>query len=848
MSNENQTGADTRRRSLEKPFLFSVIVLGAAACATAALTIPAESLDLRFALLAGVAVFLGSRVGIEFGQHRVQITVSDTFVFLTLLLFGLEAAVLLAATEAFYSSFRFSKIWKTRLFNAGLLACSTYVSGMVLTAFFGPPVDLIQQPFGPQFLAAICLLGLTQYLMNSGLAAIRLTLKTDGGLVETWRDHFLWTSLTYFAGATAAGITSKLIIGSGFYAFVASFPIISIIYFTYSTYRKQLEAKNEQVEQSARHADEQRQITLALRKSEEHFRSAFDHAAVGMALVLTDGQWLSVNKALCNLVGYSEDELLALDLQKVTHPEDLDSMLADTYRIALGITVTQTCERRFIHKDGKEVWSVVSMSSVQDENGLPLHFILQVQDITERKQAEKQLQHAAFYDSLTSLPNRARFIENLEDALYRSRTLPNHLVAVLFLDLDRFKNINDSLGHVVGDQLLQAVAGRLQYCVRTADTVSRFGGDEFAVLLDGIGSFLEAMEIAARILKEIGRPYRLSGYDVATSASVGITLSTIGYSNTEEFLRDADTAMYRAKEQGKGRFEIFDKYMHARAMTRLKLENDLRYALEREELAVYYQPIVNLKSGTLSGFEALIRWEHPERGIISPSEFIPVAEDTDLIIPIGQWVLREACRQVRKWQLAFPFESPLTVSVNLSGKQFKQPDLVESIKQILYQTEMPAECLRLEITETVIMENAEEATTMLRQLRSVGVQLSIDDFGTGYSSLSYLHRFPVNVLKIDRSFVSRMSVDQESLGIVETVIALASKLKMEVVAEGIETGEQSHVLRDLDCKYGQGYLYSKPLDRHDIEGLVAAAYEAENRLGGERRPEEAEDLVGLYSM
>jgi EAL domain-containing protein (putative c-di-GMP-specific phosphodiesterase class I) len=234
--------------------------------------------------------------------------------------------------------------------------------------------------------------------------------------------------------------------------------------------------------------------------------------------------------------------------------------------------------------------------------------------------------------------------------------------------------------------------------------------------------------------------------------------------------------------------------------------------------------------------------------MISPSEFIPVAEDTDLIMPIGQWVLREACRQVRKWQTAFPFELPLTVSVNLSGKQFKQPDLVESIKQILYQTEMPAECLRLEITETVIMESAEEATTMLRQLRAVGVQLSIDDFGTGYSSLSYLHRFPVNVLKIDRSFVSRMSVDQESLGIVETVIALASKLKMEVVAEGIETGEQSHVLRDLDCKYGQGFLYSKPLDRQDAEGLVAAAYEAENRLDGQLRPDEEEDLVGLYSM
>ena len=440
-----------------------------------------------------------------------------------------------------------------------------------------------------------------------------------------------------------------------------------------------------------------------------------------------------------------------------------------------------------------------------------MHFILQAQDVTERKAAEEQLHHAAFYDSLTSLPNRAHFTDQLELAIRRSIDYPDHVVAVCFLDLDRFKNINDSLGHVVGDQLLQAVAGRLKRCTREQDTVSRFGGDEFAVLLNGVDGAKEVIQIVERILDEVGQRYKLSGYEVLTSTSIGITLSTIGYESTEDFLRDADTAMYRAKEKGKGRFEVFDKFMHARAMSRLKLEHDLQYALERNEFEVYYQPIVDLKEDRVSGFEALIRWNHPERGIVSPTEFIPVAEDTDLIIPIGHWVLREACRQVREWQVVLDIKEPLTISVNLSGKQFKKPDLVESIKQILFQTELPAEALRLEITESVIMEDAESATAMLRQLRSIGVQLSIDDFGTGYSSLSYLHRFPVNILKIDRSFVSRMTIDEEALGIVETVVTLAAKLKMNVVAEGIETPAQAAKLRSFNCDYGQGYLFSKPL-------------------------------------
>jgi EAL domain-containing protein (putative c-di-GMP-specific phosphodiesterase class I) len=332
------------------------------------------------------------------------------------------------------------------------------------------------------------------------------------------------------------------------------------------------------------------------------------------------------------------------------------------------------------------------------------------------------------------------------------------------------------------------------------------------------------VDVAERIRSSLEKPFRLSGYEVVTSSSVGITLSSIGYEDTEGFLRDADTAMYRAKEQGKGRFEIFDKYMHARAISRLKLETDLRQAVEREEFEVYYQPIQSLRAGAISGFEALIRWNHPELGLVAPGEFIPVAEDTDLIIPMGEWILREACRQVRSWQLAYATESPLTISVNLSGKQFKQPDLVERIKRILFQTGLPAESLRLEITESVVMDNAEVAIAMLRQLRSIGVQLSIDDFGTGYSSLSYLHRFPVNILKIDRSFVSRMSIDEESLGIVETIVTLASKLKMDVVAEGIETEDQLAALNAFNCHYGQGYLFSKPMDAATTEEALERAF------------------------
>ena len=426
------------------------------------------------------------------------------------------------------------------------------------------------------------------------------------------------------------------------------------------------------------------------------------------------------------------------------------------------------------------------------------------------EETKEHFRHAAFHDSLTGLPNRAMFTQLLLAEIESTKRRSDHLFAVLFLDLDRFKNINDSLGHTHGDLLLVAFAERLERTLRPVDTLARFGGDEFAILLSGIEDTTAAVRVAERIHEELSQPFDLDKNSAFASASIGIALSLSGYDRPEDILRDADTAMYRAKENGKARYEMFDSGMHAKAVSRLQLEHDLRQAVEQKEFCIYYQPIVALETKHLAGFEALVRWNHPRRGVISPADFVPVAEETGLIVPIGQWVLEEACKKVREWQLSSPTRRGLSLSVNLSGRQVAQPDVVEQIKHALKISNLQPHHLKLEITESVVMENAEAAAQTFKQLRALGVQLSIDDFGTGYSSLSYLHRFPLNYLKIDRSFVDRMTSDGDD-AIVRTIATLARNLGMEIIAEGIETEEQYKKLKALGCEYGQGFLFSRPV-------------------------------------
>ncbi len=440
-------------------------------------------------------------------------------------------------------------------------------------------------------------------------------------------------------------------------------------------------------------------------------------------------------------------------------------------------------------------------------------------DITERIRTEELLEQHALFDTLTNLPNRAQFMSHLKQAIQSAAHNPEFRFAVLFLDLDRFKVINDSLGHLIGDKLLIAFGEQLKAGVRPDDIVARLGGDEFTILLH-IKENADAVNVAERLQQKLSEPFIVGAYEVFTSASIGIIISDDVHRQPEDFLRDADAAMYRAKESGKARYEIFDSEMHIRNMNLLQIENNLRRALERNEFRVFYQPIVSLETGEICELEALIRWEHPEHGLILPNEFICVAEETGLIISIGQWVLEEACRQTFQWQQEYPAAKQLSISVNLSAKQLTHPALNAQIREILAKTELGARFLKLEVTESMVMEQSEKALNVMSQLRTLGISFSTDDFGTGYSSLSYLHRFPFERLKIDRSFISKMNIESKSEAIVRTILLLGQNLNIEVVAEGIETELQLERLRALGCKLGQGYLFAKPIAAEDIEKLL----------------------------
>ena len=578
-------------------------------------------------------------------------------------------------------------------------------------------------------------------------------------------------------------------------------------------------------------------IRRQLAEHDQLFRLISDNAADMIALVDRDGRRLYNSPAYQKVLGYTAEELQRTSALEQVHPDDRPRVLeaADKARLT---GQGETLEYRIRHKDGS--WRILesTASAIRNSKGETEKLVIVNRDITERKRAEQMLVHSAFHDGLTDLPNRALFLDRLQHVVNLAKRHPNYKFAVLFIDVDEFKLYNDSLGHSAGDQLLIQIGQRLTGSLRRDDTVgrpsatvredgsaddddtlARLGGDEFTVLLYEIRDASDAIRVAERISARLAVPFTIKGQEIVISASIGIALSTTPHNNAEELLRDADIAMYRAKRAGKARCEVFDSDMHASAVKRLRLETDLRKALERGEFLNHYQPIVALPQGTIVGFEALARWQTAE-ALVSPAEFVPVANETGVILAMNRTLLAQACNHLRQWQEQFPGQPPLAMSMNVSAKEFEQPDLAQGIAAILQRTHVRNASLQLEIMETIAMGDAEKAASVLAQLKALGVRLSIDDFGTGYSSLSRLQRFPVDTLKIDRGFISNMESDRESREMVRIIISLAHNFRLRVVAEGVETEAQAALLQELGCEFAQGYLYSRPVPAEAVPELL----------------------------
>src|SRR5580704_11350472 len=582
-----------------------------------------------------------------------------------------------------------------------------------------------------------------------------------------------------------------------------------------------------------------RQLKNRLTRREELFRLISENAADMIAVVDVNGKRLYNSPAYEKVLGYSSKELHSTSSFEQIHPDDRERVktaAAETRRTGAG----KRLEYRIRHKNGEWLFIESSASAVRNEKGEVEKLVIVNRDITERKRAEHKLEHNALHDGLTDLPNRPLFLKRLQRACDRAARDAFYKFAVLFVDIDGFKVFNDTMGHRVGDELILDIGQRLANCLRFEDTLSRvagkqmgdghegdevlarLGGDEFTILVGSIRDPSDAMRVAKRIQDALAEPFSIQGREVFTSASIGISLSATPYDHAEDLLRDADIAMFRAKTLGKSRCEFYDEEMHTKAVELLQLETEQRQAVDGEEFVLHYQPIVLLGTGETSGFEALLRWQHPVAGLLYPDRFLSVMEKTGLIVPLGKWIFQEACRQAQSWQSPLGPQANLTVMVNVSPRQFTCPDLVSDVEGALRETGMDPHRLHLEVTESAAMADPERSKHLLAQLKELGISISIDDFGTGHSSLSRLRRFPVDVVKIDRSFITHMDTDEESRKIVHLIIDFAHTVNLKVVAEGIESAAHRDQLKSLGCEYGQGYFYSKPVDQEGVERWLAA--------------------------
>lgn len=794
-------------------YTITVIVLGILCLVAAISFLPLDRLDIYFPILAILMVVVGSRITIQIPRFKTFVAVSDTFIFLTLFLYGGEYAIILSAIDAFVSSWRFCNRRITVFFNASAVAISTSAMycALIAAGLYKPEGLHGSQSNFTNFVIALSLMAMVQFAVNTSLAAMYNSLSGDLNLWETWKSKYIWTFFSYFIGAISAGVLVPLSESAGIGIILATFPVIFFVFLSYRMYMKNIEISMQHAEQAEQYAKDIESQSEKLRESEERFRSAFDHAPIGIGLVSPAGEWLKVNLALTQILGYTEEEFLATDFQSLTLPEDLGPTLVRIHEVLGGKTANYQMEQRYLHKNGETVWASWSVSAASELKGTRPNLIFQIQDVTDRKSAENKLQHEATHDVLTGLPNRSLFMSRLADALVKVHDSRSHKVSILFIDLDRFKYVNDSLGHLVGDELLKSIAETLRDCMRPSDMVARLGGDEFTILVEGKYDVSEVTRIAERIQEKFSRPFDLLGHEVYSSASIGILHASDQHKTPEDMMRDADTAMYQAKRAGKARHEVFDEEMHRAAKETLQLETDLRRAVERGEIGVVYQPILNLESHSIEGVEVLARWSHGTLGSIPPGKFVPLAEEIGLIDRLCEQVLRKACVDVGSIRYGTGGD-PIAMSINLSCKQFAQSTLVQSICGILDETAFSPERLRLEITESVFVEHPEQAVGMLNKLRGIGVDINIDDFGTGYSNLSYLMKLPISTLKVDRSFVAMIDGESSNNEIVKTIVNLARNLGLKLVAEGIETAEQLDTLKRLGCESGQGYYFAAPMN------------------------------------
>ena len=817
-------------------YWWAVVLLGAAILAYALRAVLALPVADRAQIGAGAAIaMLAGLFPVRIPRSKNSFAAGEIFIFLLLLLQGPEAATLAAAGEALIGSWRTSRRWSSRIVSPAMASVAMFGTGTLLHAcieaahtrgLYGPALLLVTT-----MLCAVLYFVITTVLVT----AVPQLKRNQWPTPREMFGNFGWVGITFAGSASVACLLFLTFKQSGVSVLLAGAPIIAMLLTTLHYFFRQQEA-DEAVRKGRLDAAE-REAALAshhmreLEVSERRFHSAFTHASIGMALVSFDARVLQVNAALRTLLGIEADQPIAqLLFTDFVDPHDAATLNDHLMQLNAQQVQSFTVDLRMRHRRGAETWAAVHGSFFAEVDATAPSLILQVQDITARRQAQAGLHHIAFHDSLTGLPNRRRFQADLGHALERVKGDPRRQFGLMFLDFDRFKLINDSLGHAVGDEFLVAVARRIQLHLRPYDIVARLGGDEFAILAEDLDSERYAVTLADRLLDVLRQPFQIAGTEINTSASIGITFSGMGYATPAEMLRDADIAMYKAKSGGKARYALFDAVLHTEVAHRLRLEGDLRRALADGQLAVAYQPLMDLGSGRVTGFEALARWNHPELGPISPMTFIAIAEDAGLIIALTDFMLRSACRQLKDWQLRDDSFAELNMHVNVSGNDIAHPGLVARVNAALVEARLQPQHLTLELTENILMERLEAALPTLTELRRLGVGLSVDDFGTGYSSLRHLSTLPVDSLKIDRAFVADLQRGSNEAAVVRAIILLGKSLGKSIIAEGIETGDQLEQLRQMGCASGQGFHMSHPLAAELIDqmlgGLLAQAHGA----------------------